>query len=109
MTECLNRYIIILEPNKEEKYQLIKTCELPDGYREYLESKTGEDIEIVGRIHQIDVKQAYSSTWGKDAVKMFEDDSFPLKKEYIAVKKKYEELKNIYERRPKKSWISRFH
>lgn len=97
------------KPNKEEKYQLIKTCELPDGYREYLESKTGEDIEIVGRIHQIDVKQAYSSTWGKDAVKMFEDDSFPLKKEYIAVKKKYEELKNIYERRPKKSWISRFH
>ncbi|MDE7254399.1 MAG: NACHT domain-containing protein [Acetatifactor sp.] len=97
------------KPEKEESYQLIKTCELPDGYREYYKKKTGEDIEIVGRLHQIDVKQAYASTWGKEAVKMFEDELFPLKKEYIAVKKKYEELKNTYERRSKKSWISRFH
>lgn len=97
------------KPGKTESYQLIKTCELPDGYREYYEKMTGGEIEIVGRIHQIDVLQAYITTWGKEAVKMFEDETFPLKKEYVGVKKKYEELKGTYERRPKKSWISRFH
>lgn len=94
---------------EEEVLQLIKTCELPDGYREYHEKQYGEDVGIVGRIHQIDVKQAYTTTWGREAVKMFEEDTFPLKKEYIAVKKKYEELKASYDKRPTKSWISRFH
>ena len=98
------------KPNEPEKMQLIKECELPDGYKSYYESKNDEEMEIVGRVHQIEVSQAYARSWDKETITMIESDSFPLKKEYIEVKKKYEELRTSYEKKKvKKSFISRFH
>ena len=47
---------------------------------------------------------------GKATVDILEDETFPLKIEFRAVKKKYEELKVTYEKKKdKKDWISRFH
>lgn len=98
------------KPGEEEKLQLIKECELPNGYKEYYEAHNEEEMEIVGKIHQIEVSQAYSSTWGKSTVSILEADDFPLKKEYFAVKQKYTELVSSYEKRKtKKSFIDRFH
>ena len=46
----------------------------------------------------------------KATVDILEDESFPLKKEFRKVQKKYEELKSLYaKKQDKKDWITRFH
>ena len=71
----------------------------------------GEPYEIFGRSYEIDVMRAYEHVdIYKDVIEILESEDFPLKKEYQAVLKKYEELKAMYEKRTeRKSFISRFH
>lgn len=91
--------------------RLVETYQLPSGYEEWYEAMNGESYEIVGRSYEIDVMRAYErADLYKDVIEILEAEDFPLRKEYQAVLKKYEELKAMYEKRTeRKSFISRFH
>lgn len=97
------------KPGKAEKDVLILEDNLPEGYAEYYKYNTGDDVEIVGWTWEIDVQHTYDSQWQKSTVSMLESFDFPLMKEYLAVQEKYEELKELYKKKPKTSWISKFH
>ena len=63
-------------------------------------------------MNHIEPLEIYNSPYKylKATVDILEDETFPLKIEFRAVKKKYEELKVTYEKKKdKKDWISRFH
>lgn len=91
--------------------RLIESFKLPAGYEEQYEAVNDEPVEIVGRSYEIDVMRAYESRdIYHEVVDMLEADDFPLKKEFVAIKAKYEELKTTYTKKEsKKSFISRFH
>lgn len=96
------------DSSKKEKLSVIKICDIPDAYKEIY----GDNFEIIGHVNQIDVLHLFDNNYSylKDTVDMLEAESFPLKIEFNEVKKKYEELKSIYEKKKdKKDWISRFH
>ncbi|MDD5966396.1 MAG: hypothetical protein PUC28_06395, partial [Blautia sp.] len=85
-----------------------KECDIPDEYKEIY----GDEFDIVGHVNQIEPLEIYNSPYKylKATVDILEDETFPLKIEFRAVKKKYEELKVTYEKKKdKKDWISRFH
>ena len=94
--------------SKPEKLSIIKECDIPDEYKEIY----GDEFDIVGHVNQIEPLEIYNSPYKylKATVDILEDETFPLKIEFRAVKKKYEELKVTYEKKKdKKDWISRFH
>lgn len=90
---------------------LIESFKLPAGYEQRYEEANDEPVEIVGKVFEIDVMNAYErpDTY-KEIIEMLEAEDFPLKKEFLAVKKKYNELKSTYAKKEAtKSFISRFH
>lgn len=90
---------------------LIESFKLPAGYEQRYEEANDEPVEIVGKVFEIDVMNAYErpDTY-KEIIEMLEAEDFPLKKEFLAVKKKYNELKSTYAKKEvTKSFISRFH
>lgn len=97
------------KPGKPEKQSLIVEDDLPAGYKDYHMEHYGEEMEAVGWIWEIDVMHTYDSEWYKSTIEMLEAEWFPLRKEYMAVQEKYEELKKTYQKKEKKNWISRFH
>jgi hypothetical protein len=58
----------------------------------------------------VDVGMLLESPEQNELLEIIMDDSFPLKREYVAAKKKYEELKAVYaKRKQRKDWAERFH
>lgn len=93
---------------------LMEKYKLPSGYEERYEEVNDEPVEIVGCTYEIDVTRAYEKDdIYHEVVEILEDESFPLKVEYNAVLKKYEELKEKYAKQEnggqRRSFISRFH
>lgn len=98
------------ETTEGNRIQLIERHKLPTGYEEAYEEYNDEPIEIAGREYEIDVSRVFGSDTYKEVRTMLEAPDFPLKKEYIAMKKKFENLKETYDKKkPRKSFISRFH
>lgn len=98
------------ETTEGNRIQLIERHKLPTGYEEAYEEYNDEPIEIAGREYEIDVLRVFGSDTYKEVRTMLEAPDFPLKKEYIAMKKKFENLKETYDKKkPRKSFISRFH
>lgn len=92
------------------RIQLIERHKLPMGYEKAYEEYNDEEMEIAGREYEIDVARVYMDNLYKEVKDMLEEPNFPLKKEYFAMKNKYETLKEAYsKKKPKKSFISRFH
>jgi hypothetical protein len=62
------------------------------------------------RLVSVDVGMLLESPEQNELLEIIMDDSFPLKREYVAAKKKYEELKAVYaKRKQRKDWAERFH
>ena len=94
----------------EEDSRVVLREDLPDGYETAYEKCTGLEVEIVGLSYLICVEEAYRRKECAYVVEMLEDDSFPLKQEYRAMKKLYLGLKAKYARKTgKASFRSRFH
>lgn len=99
-----NRYW--MDDEVPDEYELVKDYEVPSEYMDAF----GDDLTIEGHVVQIDVLDVYDTMGQIEMVDILEDENFPLKREYRAVRKKYEELKETYEKKnSKRDWISRFH
>ena len=62
------------------------------------------------RLVSVDVGMLLESPEQNELLEIIMEDSFPLKREYVAAKKKYEELKAVYaKRKQRKDWAERFH
>lgn len=99
-----NRYW--MDDEVPDEYELVKDYEVPSEYTDAF----GDDLTIEGHVIQIDVLDVYDTMGQIEMVDILEDENFPLKREYRAVRRKYEELKETYEKKnSKRDWISRFH
>lgn len=93
-----------MDSDAEEELVLVRDFDVPVEYSEKY------DLEVVGHVSQINVPEVYDALNKERTVKMLEDENFPLKREYRAVRRKYEELKETYKKKnSKRDWISRFH
>ena len=94
--------------------RLMEKYKLPAGYEDRYEEVNDEPVEVIGCTYEIDVMHAYENKKiYHEIIDVLEDETFPLKVEYNAVLRKYEELKAKYAKQDsgdvRKSFISRFH